>query len=224
MDSNKGNIRITYESLFELLRNEKNREELQKLDPNFFKNITEYLKEKKSILNQSEDNMFVKSEKQKTLQQISNIQRIIKDLYQRREKKIISMALIKSRVHAKVDESTLLKEEKLIFENLINLFDNFRDNVLNNILEGQKPDTETIKQNLMGKPKEKHDQKDITQIQKDETEKQEINMMIRFTQYVPSFLGTDLNIYGPFEPEDIACLPNKITKLIITKKAGEEMK
>ncbi len=212
-------IKITYESLFELLRNEKNREELQTLDKNLFKNIIEYLEEKKSILDKPDDNIFIKNEKQKTEQQLTNIKRIIKDLIQRREKKIISMALLKSRVDAKIDESSFLYEEKEIFDKLVELFDKTRDSIINNILECRLPDKDFLKTK----------QEEIIEQQKTEENKQDFqereqkneNYMIRFIQYVPSFVGTDLNIYGPFEPEDMARVPSRIAQLLVEKKAAE---
>lgn len=210
-------IRITYESLFELLRNEKNREELQELDKDFFKNIIEYLEEKNSILNKPDDNIFIKSEKEKATQQLSNTKRIIKDLFQRREKKIISMALIKSRVDAKVDISSLLEEEKLVFDQLVKLFNNVKKGILNNIIDGKMPEMSAIE--------EKPIEKIITEVKEKQEQEcaDENNSMIRFIQYVPSFLGTDLNNYGPFEPEDLACIPNRIVKLLVEKKAAERI-
>jgi DNA replication initiation complex subunit (GINS family) len=39
-------VKITYETLFDLLRREKNRNELQQLDPSFYLDVVSYLKEK----------------------------------------------------------------------------------------------------------------------------------------------------------------------------------
>ncbi len=230
-------IKITYESLFELLRNEKNKEELQSLDKEFFKNIIEYLNEKKSILDKPDDNIFIESEKQKARHQLENIKKITKDLCQRREKKIISMALIKSTVGANVDESNLLEEEKLIFDYLVDLFDKYKTNVLNKIIEGVAPDKDglivnkivnniNIKEgiNKIGTIKDqKYDEVIKNGIFDENMEIKEENKVIRFLQYIPSFLGTDLNNYGPFEPEDIARLPCRMAKLLIDKKAAEEI-
>ena len=41
---------ITYETLYELLRKEKIRTELQNLDPEFFKHVVTYLNDKEAIL------------------------------------------------------------------------------------------------------------------------------------------------------------------------------
>ena len=46
---------------------------------------------------------------------------------------------------------------------------------------------------------------------------------IRFIKPVPKFLGTELEIYGPFEENDIASLPSRIAKVLIKKERAEEM-
>ena len=56
---------ITYETLYELLRREKSRKELQKLDPNFYQRVTNYLEEKNIILKSQKDTEIIKTEKQK---------------------------------------------------------------------------------------------------------------------------------------------------------------
>ena len=55
---------ITYDTLYEILRREKYRPELQSLEPTFFKDVTKYIEEKKSILDsqQKKDSIFAKLE------------------------------------------------------------------------------------------------------------------------------------------------------------------
>lgn len=45
-----GSIKITLETLYDMLRNEKKRGELQELEPAFFIDVVSYVKEKKSLL------------------------------------------------------------------------------------------------------------------------------------------------------------------------------
>ena len=111
-----GEVNITYETLFELLRREKNREELQKLDDSFLNDVLDYLNEKKQQLEllKTKNDLFAVDEKKKAEIQDENIKKIIRELYERREKKIITIAIDKSRTsESVVDTSTLLKEEKL---------------------------------------------------------------------------------------------------------------
>ena len=82
---------ITYETLYEYLRKEKVYPELQQLDTDFFKKVTKYLEEKNNILesHSKKDSMFSKVEIEKTSRQISNIKKILKEIYEKRENKII---------------------------------------------------------------------------------------------------------------------------------------
>ena len=57
-------IPITYETLFEFLRIEKSREELQKLDDGFYNHVIQYLKQKQDMLDKKrhESDLFAAEE------------------------------------------------------------------------------------------------------------------------------------------------------------------
>src|SRR3989344_5023251 len=132
---------ITYETLFELLKREKERIELQKLEPTFFSDTISYIKEKKKILEaKSDDSVFAGDERKKTEKQLENIFRILKELYERREKKIVTIALDKSRLKSNlIDTSSLLKEEKVLFDALNNIFNTYREAILFSVLNEEEP-------------------------------------------------------------------------------------
>ena len=67
-------VLITHETLYELLRREKSRDEIQKLDDNFYGDVLTYIKDKKAILDsqKSKDNIFSSQEVQKTKKQMDN--------------------------------------------------------------------------------------------------------------------------------------------------------
>ena len=48
-------IKITLENLYDILRNEKKREELQKLEDSFFLDVATYVREKQAYLEQKKD-------------------------------------------------------------------------------------------------------------------------------------------------------------------------
>src|SRR3990167_5734069 len=138
---------ITYETLFELLKREKERTDLQKLEPTFFSDTINYIKDKKKILEAKSDSVFAADEGRKTERQLENIYKIIKELYERREKKIISMALDKSRTRINIiDTSSMLKEEKVIFESISSLLDTYRDAILYSVFNEKMPFMEASKQ------------------------------------------------------------------------------
>ena len=213
-------VNITYETLFELLKREKDTSDLQKLEPSFFDNFVEYLNEKKDMMNK-DDALFSYDEKKKVEKQIDNARRLIKEIYERREKKILNIALIKSRTKSHViDTSALLDNEKKFLGEIEKVLNAYRENVIYNIIEG----------------------KPVSQIKHQENEKEEINAandvnlvnnveeetkstkLVRFLYPVPKFVGTELEEYGPFAEEDIANLPAEIADLLVGKGKVKEIK
>ena len=114
-------IKITLEILYDILRNEKKREDLQKLEATFFLDVVAYLKEKQALLQskqQSED-MFAVGERDKLQYELRSIRRILKEIYEKREKKIIDIALNRSRTGSDIiDTSALLYEEKEFYNRI----------------------------------------------------------------------------------------------------------
>ncbi len=186
--------RLSYEILYEILRREKARQDLQKLDKTFYLDFENYIKEKMNILElqKQKSSIFAQKEIEKTEKQIDNIRKIIKELYEKRELKITQLALsvVKTKMQ---DLPELLPEEKLMFDKLVEVLKNFRWEIINNILED--------------KPKV---------IKSDQETK-----LIRFIQAVPKFVGDDSNEYGPFEEEYVALLPIKIAELLIKNNRAE---
>ncbi len=130
-------VKITYETLFDLLRREKSREELQELDSTFYSDVIDYLTTKSSLM-KSEDaqsGLFGASESEKIRIQVQNIKKIVKELYDRRIVKIIRLAINRSKVGATIAHvESMLPEEKSFFDNAFNLLNSTRDSVLSKIL------------------------------------------------------------------------------------------
>lgn len=214
-EENKDEVTITYETLFELLRREKERTELQKLDDSFFGNLLRYLKDKQAIISKQQTDLFSAEEKRKTEDQLINVRKIIKELYERREKKIVSMAVDKSRnKSAIIDNSVFLKEEKELFDNIIKVLDNGRDSVLTNLLSLKEPSQMQGFTSAVSRVEFKAEQKKADKETK----------LVRFLHAVPKFVGKELEEYGPFEEEDIASLPIDIVNVLIKKNRVEEIR
>ncbi len=213
MDEDK--VVITYETIFELLRREKDRAELQKLEKTFFQDILDYLKERKEILINQKSSLTNPEERKKNERQFQNTKKLVSDFYDRREKKIINMALDKSRTKEDLaDTTTLLEEEKNLFEKLVRLLNENRSNVLYRVL-----DLETTKKEEETE-KIKEDVKDI----EEEDKKEKSALMVRFINAVPKFIGKELEEYGPFEEEEITNLPKEIANVLINKGRAEEIR
>ena len=192
---------ITYETLYEILRRERTRQELQELEQDFFNKIVKYLKEKTAILeSQKQKDSIFQEETKKTEKQLENIKKILKELYERRELKIIHLAVSSSRTKTN-NKLNLLPEEQILYNNIKTTLNQSRSKILERLVQGELPKEEP-------KP-----------IKSNENELK----LIRFIKHVPKFVGTDNNNYGPFEPEMVANLPLKITELLINKERAEKI-
>lgn len=214
MDETK--VVITYETIFELLRREKDRGALQKLEKTFFQDILDYLKEKKEIMVNQESTITSPEEKKKNEKQFENIKKLIREFYDRREKKIVNLAIDKSRTDSDlIDTSNLLEEEKIFFDKIEGLLKYNRVNVLYRLLDLEIP-----------KPQEdiKERKEEKTVDNKDVAAEEKSTLMVRFIHAVPKFIGKELEEYGPFEEEEISNLPRDIARVLIEKGRAEEIK
>ena len=195
---------ITYETLYETLRKEKYKKELQHIDKNFFKQVANYIQEKQEILKaQQERESIFSAQIQNTRKQIENAQKILKELYERRETKIIQLALFSSRTSRDTLETAeMLEEEVEFYRKIIKNLNYYRESILYDIIRGNY---------IKNKPKE---------IKTQEMPKNELKT-VRITKEMPKFVGEDMTTYGPFKEEDIANLPSEIADLLIKTQRAE---
>ena len=136
------NIKITLETLYDILRNEKKREDLQKLESTFFIDVISYMREKQAFLatKKDVDDLFASGEKDKLEYEIRSIKRILKEIYEKREKKILDIALNRSRTASEIiDTSSMLREEKEFYERILDTLDKFRQGIIMNLFKGELP-------------------------------------------------------------------------------------
>ncbi len=236
-------ITLSYELLFELVRREKNRDDLQKLPKNFYPKLSEYLKEKQKALSQENSDLFTPEEIEKTRVQIQNTKKLISDLFERREKKIISLALNKIRTQsAIIDTSAVLREETHFYEKLMQILSEFRGEVLLNLHnksllnyiprphEYQETKKEEVKQET--RHEAAHPKAEDTSLSKASLHAAKSEMSdrpkddtksVRFVAKIPKFMGKSMEIYGPYNEDDIASFPVQIANILIKKGKAEEI-
>ena len=172
MDKEK-HVKISCETLFELLRLEKTREELQKLDKGFFEDTAGYVNDmtESCELLKNKNDLFAANEKQKADKQLQNIKKMIKELYEKREKKITFLAVDKSRMPSTaIDFSAMPDDEKRFFESMLGVFDEFRKEILIKMIEpGIKNNTEHEQE----KTNEKKETKENEKVEQEENTKKE---------------------------------------------------
>lgn len=135
---NKKDVVITYETLFDILRREKSRDELQELPASFFYDLMNYINEKNEFISKNKENIFSDDEADKANKQMQNIKRIIKEIYNRRERKIVDMAINKAVTGSSlIDTSKLLEDEKKIYDLLLNVLVDNRKDLIESVLLGK---------------------------------------------------------------------------------------
>jgi len=169
-----------YEELRKIHRKEKTSPELQQLDEDFYSQVAFYLKEKEELLEKMKksDNKFSEDASEKIKTEISNIKSIVKDIYERREKKILTTAISSTRVDGQIDLINMLDCEEEIYNKIMKILENNRKDILEKALKGEG--IENIK--------------NLYKIGKEEQNKE----LVRVTNEVPEFKWKDGEVYGPF--------------------------
>ncbi|MBN2052775.1 hypothetical protein JW756_04695 [Candidatus Woesearchaeota archaeon] len=231
-------IRINYETLFDLLRREKNREELQTLDKDFYEQVLAYLKEKKDSLSRKDDELFASAEREKLKIQFQNIRRIIKELYERREKKILTMAMSKARTGSDViDTSALLPSEREFFNEQVLLFTKYKETMLDRILNLKEEDSAKLEG--VQEVKEVQEAKARAEVRKEVVEERSDDenlpdpgaqatfatipekKRVIILDSMPKFMGRNNEILGPFNEGEEVELDTFIADLLVKKGKAE---
>lgn len=208
---------ITYEKLYDLLRQEQTEASLQKLPNSFFTDLLQYLRTKQRRLEKAKetDNVFGSSQYDEIRLQLKNISKLITDLYERREKKIVQLALNKSRTKSRnIDTSNLLVEENSLLLSLTNLLDEYREQIPHQLLAlrmpfEDKPEALNVKQ-----------YKEVEQ-KEDEYPTVEPSKEYVVLDDIPEFLGPDMKMYGPYGKDEKVEIPDQVASVL---KAQQKIK
>ena len=240
-----GDSVITFESIFELVRKEKGNDILQELPRETYEQIVNYLKTKLKQYESSKAMGVQTSELEKIKMQIVSARKLVKELYERRERKILLLATDRSRTGTPLqDEKSLLDEEKKLFDQTVGLLDIYRKEVLLKLVNAKMPFSgadkavETAKEpsiqvNQQEKKAEEKPEPENTkptsllptqEAKPYESDKQEELSLIRFIGFVPKFLGKKMELFGPYEPGDMANLDKDIAAVLIKRGRAEEVK
>jgi len=115
---------ITFEFIRSVQREERSESKLTKLPENFYEKARDYLVKKKELMKK-------KGSKSVSIE-IGNIERLLEDIYNRRETKIVNHAIITARTG--IPPQNLTKEEQKFFDQLVELLNFHREKTLNILL------------------------------------------------------------------------------------------
>jgi DNA replication initiation complex subunit (GINS family) len=234
-------VNITYETLFDILRMEKRREDVQELSRTFYQDVVNYLKQKKEIMVKKEHESGIESfdEIKKLNIQYENVQKIIKEIYERREKKILFMALNKSRTRMNgINMSALLPQEQELYEQMTRLFDAYRKDIAERLMTANLP-KEQIAAVISSVGEKSCEKKQISEqvvsihsiqppvieqaavVQQESVALSEVQ--VKFLQNTEEFIGPDLESYGPFAAEAVAKIPQAIAEIFVSGGIAQKL-
>ncbi|MEM5836725.1 MAG: hypothetical protein QW451_00135 [Candidatus Aenigmatarchaeota archaeon] len=125
---------ITFEMIRKIQKEEANSPKLTKIPENFYESVKNYLRQKKSLAEKMGD--------KKISVEVKNVERLVEDIFNRRERKIVSWAVNSAR--AKINVENLLEEEKDFFEKILNLIKSRREKILNELMGKEESQKESL--------------------------------------------------------------------------------
>lgn len=215
---------ITYETLFDILRKEKSRQDLQQLPEDFYGQAVAYVRKKRAEVEAAGG--FGSPAAQKPLVQFRNVQKILRELYERRERKIIEMALNRARTESNiVDAAPLLSQEKRLYEEATRLLTTCKQELLEPTLKGEAPEGVVVPILPADQQVELSKAVAVTGGEAPGPTPEEVatreSCDVRFIHLMPRFFGLKGEVLGPFEPGERAELPGKIAAVLLKKRRVE---
>jgi len=129
---------ITYEYIRKIQREEQHDVKLSKISDDFYKKAKKYLEQKRKLTKKKTD--------RSSQLEVENIQRVLEDVFNRRETKILQKAVFSTRTGIPVQN--LIKIEEKFFRQLVELLKYQREKTLNILTKKTKEKEEAKLQKL----------------------------------------------------------------------------
>jgi DNA replication factor GINS len=178
---------LDYTVFYEAWHREKESSELQRLDKGFYAELSEHIKAHGEELHMLDDKTL---RAKLAIEENNRIEKLLKDLLWTRCRKIFEAAFEGKRLAADL----LTIEEEIIYRDLLSTLEKTRT-IEKETLKGHIPKVEETKN--VAKPKK--------------------TLLIRFLQDIPSIVGMNTKVYGPFKAEDVAALPTENVESLIKR-------
>jgi DNA replication initiation complex subunit (GINS family) len=212
-----GEDTLSFEQLFDLLRQEREQGELVALREDFYVDVVAYLKSKQKLLDTAGNDVF-SPEVDSLKKQLFSLRRVLKEIYDRREQKILHLASNAAKTSSDfVDLAALTPEEKECYKESFSLLKKYRRQLLLDIFSMKAPALSA--QIEAKKVKDEAFDKRVDEITDRFDDKASIK--VKFLRDVPKFLGKDSSAFGPFTQGDEKELPQNIAQILIKKGHAE---
>ena len=197
-------VKITYEVLFDVLRREKENNELQALDETFYDDVADYIAQKRRNVSKRAGS-YDGLDEEKDKIQLRNILRTVEEIYNIRERKVLNLARTKARATKNlIDTTKILPEERPLFDDAVTMLSDQRDDVL---------------RDMTGKMNDDRDEPDTDAGEEGDEDLEAVEIQ----RQLPKFLGSDKNVYGPFEEGQEVSLPSSVAELLVKKGRAERI-
>ena len=199
---------ICYKTLRKIQQIEKNSPILTELISNFYSELSKYLENMNNRLERE-----TTSQKQILLKdEIENTKKIAINIYEQREKKILLAAITKAR-GGNPDLKNMIDEEKDLYYP-----------VLKQMLKSRKIFLKKETPNSKSSERETIESKEMPDNPNEIEENQKnSNPIVRVTQDVPEFIGTDEKKYN-LRNNDIISLPEDMSEMLSKRSAVKKIK
>jgi len=195
--------------LIEIQRKEKVSPYLQDLGENFYQEVKALIQRKYTLYYEKKDEDF--SSVSTILKELENIKNIAQDLYETRERKIVSNALYFVKSGEEIEYENLTREEVEVMSSVIEVLRENRRDVLN---------FSYLKEGIEEPPRTQGQEKEV----EEEKEESISYVTVKILASLPAIVGIDGKIYGDFKEEDVVTLPQQNAKALINRGEAREIK
>lgn len=212
---------INYRTLRKIQQREKKTPFLTKLYSEFYQDLQEYMDTMKKRLNEEKSETKINLLKD----EIENNKKIILNIYEHREKKLVVAAVTKAR-GGDPDLKNMLPQEKTLFNSIIEILKTKRNEFFEKETKEKKDDEQKEEkkeetQKTEEKPVEESDKENDSE---EETSERKSNdyPVIRVIKDMPEFMGTDKRKYF-LKKDDILSIPENMADMLEKRKAAEKI-
>jgi len=238
---------ITYNDIYELLRSEKNSADLESIDAGYLARVKDYLAAKRKLLEAQKGGMFSGlKERAKILSEIENVRGALKDLFEKREYKVINRALYTLRTDLKMKDTTnMLPSEVELYNALLTILDKsklaFLSLIDENVTEDKLPRvdavstpeiapivelapslsppaaSEVIDNPPPAEPAEEEVVLNNEELASSDDAQASQDISLTFLEAVPELVDANLNKHGPFREGQTASMPSELAIILMAQ-------
>jgi DNA replication factor GINS len=189
-----------YSELYVAWKGEIENPALQPLPADFFARVSGYIQQIKTET-QAPDRNAVKAALM--AQERRNVTRMVKELLRTRYKKLLKTV----KGGQKLLPDILTNEETEFFTGLLPFAEAY-STFARGLLQGQTPKPMAAPPEAKPRPAEAPLHKRVT---------------VRFVKAIPAIVGSDMQTYGPFQPEDVASVPEQNAKILVKQGLAQNV-